>query len=446
MRHHHKKLAVLAVLREQKQSLSLLALMRILGADFTERTVRRWLNEFAADDQVEKIGQKRGMRYRVKLALNESFPFSPTANTALHKIQKPLFDRDPVPYHAAWLDEYQPNKTFYLSWEQKAALQAAGRPETTEAAAGTYAQKIYHRLLIDLSYNSSRLEGNSYSLGETEKLIFEEIGATGKLDSEKMMILNHKEAIRYLVENAEKLTVNYNTICTLHFLLSDGLILEKYTGKMRDHAVKIGLSTFMPLEGSARLAKQLNHICEKAEQIHDEHEQSFFLLVHIAYLQAFNDVNKRTSRLAANIPLIKNNLYPIAFNKIKKEDYISAMIAIYELNNVTALAELYTFSYLYTCKEYRAIVEAMGLNESRFRFRKERRLIIRDIITRQLTKKTMRHYIEKQVDLLIPVKYRSEFIDTINQDLINLGPERIAGMGITQEQLSHWMKLNVSKK
>lgn len=96
---------------------------------------------------------------------------------------------------------------------------------------------------------------------------------------------------------------------------------------------------------------RINHICNIAEKIQNPYEQSFFLLVHIAYLQAFIDVNKRTARLSANIPLIQHNLYPLSFNQIEKDDYISAMIAIYELHDPRALAELYTFSSMYTAKE-----------------------------------------------------------------------------------------------
>lgn len=115
-----------------------------------------------------------------------------------------------------------------------------------EDPAGTHAHQIFNRLLIDLSYNSSRLEGNTYSLLDTQRLVLEGSSAEGKLDEEKIMILNHKEAIRYLVDNAHRLDVDEQTICTLHYLLSDGLVEARYAGKVRDHGVRIGGSTYVP--------------------------------------------------------------------------------------------------------------------------------------------------------------------------------------------------------
>ena len=447
MNNKQKKVAVFAALQARSQPIQLPELLKILGPEFAERSVRRWLSDLVSNGQVEKIGQKRGTSYRVILegkqtitSSKKSFEFSPHVHDALESINKPLFQRDPVAYHKSWVDAYDPNHTFYLTTDQRNQLKNAGKPELDETPAGTYARKIYDRLLIELSYNSSRLEGNTYSLGETEKLILEGVDSSGKLDVEKIMILNHKEAIRYLVDNGNKLEINFNTICTLHYLLSDALIQPKESGKIRDHSVKIGGSTYLPLDDRDRLTKQLKYICEIANKIVDPHEQSFFLLTHVAYLQAFTDVNKRTARLSANIPLIRHNLYPISFNKIEKNDYIAAMIAIYELNDPSVLAELYTFSSLYTAKEYAVLVDSMGFNEVRIRFRRELRNIIRDIILKKISEKTMQQYIEKLIDDTIPTEFQKECIRAIEEDLVNMGPERIHSLGITQQDLKAWMK------
>ena len=112
----------------------------------------------------------------------------------------------------------------------------------------------------------------------------------------------------------------------------------------------------MPLENPDRLATALMDVTTKAATIHDPFEQSLFLLVHIAYVQAFSDVNKRTSRLCANIPLLRNNLVPLSFKTITRNDYASAMIAVYELNDIGPIADLYVASYYRTCEEYDATV------------------------------------------------------------------------------------------
>lgn len=134
---------------------------------------------------------------------------------------------------------------------------------------------------------------------------------------------------------------NSENIRSLHYLLADGLVPAGMAGNLRDEGVRISSSTYMPLEGRSRLEPLLELIASTAAKIHSPFEQSFFLLTHIAYLQGFIDVNKRTSRMSANIPLVRHNLVPLSFNDISKDDYASAVIAVYELNDTAPLAELY---------------------------------------------------------------------------------------------------------
>ena len=147
--------------------------------------------------------------------------------------------------------------------------------------------------------------------------------------------------------------VSCNVICTLHYLLSDGLVEPSEAGKVRKYGVRIGGSTYIPFENPRKLEQQLEKIARRAALIKDPYEQSIFLLVHISYLQAFTDVNKRTARLSANIPLIQGNLVPLAFNDVRVEDYMSAMIAVYELQDMRPLVDLYVFEDLEQMDENR---------------------------------------------------------------------------------------------
>lgn len=441
MTYQHKKMAVLQVLRQKKGDLSLSELMKILGSDFRPRSVRRWLSLLAKEGLVEKIGQKRGTRYRAvekETATQIVGGFSQQSLEAINYTHQPLFQRKPVTYNESWIKEYQPNKSAYFTQRTKDQLHKAGQRSKDEEPAGTYARHIYNRLLIDLSFNSSRLEGNTYSLLDTKRLLIEGQGVEGKLDEEKVMILNHKEAIRYLIDDAGKITICPTAICTLHYLLSDSLIEAKYSGKVRDYGVRIGGSTYIPFENPRVLEKQLNVICHKAAAIHDPYEQSFFLLTHVSYLQAFIDVNKRTSRLSANIPLIQKNLVPLSFNDIRKDDYASAMIAIYELNDPHPLLDLFTNSYLRTCDLYNATIEAMGFDQVRVRYRQQRREIIRHIIVNLLKGKSMHDYIQSQSKRLVNPEDLVNFLEDVQEDLKELSPQRIAGLGITIEQLNEW--------
>lgn len=318
-------------------------------------------------------------------------------------------------------------------------MRVSGQRSSNQDPAGTYAHQIFNRLIIDLSYNSSRLEGNTYSLLDTEKLLLHGHTAEGKLDEEKSMILNHKEAIRYLVDNAPRIEVSRNVICALHYLLSDGLVEPSEAGKIRRHGIRIGGSTYIPFEDPKSLELQLEKITAKAAQICDPYEQSIFLLVHISYLQAFTDVNKRTARLSANISLIQSNLVPLAFCDVRVDDYMSAMIAIYELQDVRPLVDLYVYSYLRTCAAYNATVKARGFDEVRVRYRRERREVVREVILQGLAKVQWEQYIEKKARQLVPADYAA-FIEDVMEDLAQMDESRLAGLGITPEQLKAWLR------
>lgn len=440
-----EKLAVFRQLRLAKGPIGLKALLGKLGPSFKERSVRRWLAEMIKEGLVEKSGNRRSSKYQVVEGAyfkQANRCFKPESLPIIALVRRPIYERPPVAYAEEWFDAYEPNRTFYIPADVKAQLYEKGKRSHNEDPAGTYAHRIFNRLLIDLSYNSSRLEGNTYSLLDTQRLVLEGKGAKGKLDEEKVMILNHKEAIRYLVDQAPYLTVSAQTFYTLHYLLSDGLVESQYSGKIRDHGVRIGGSTYIPFEDARKLEFQLKRIAEKARQIDDPHEQSFFLLVHLTYLQPFTDVNKRTARLCANIPLVKNNLVPLSFNDVEREDYTAAVIAIYELQDVRPLIDLYAYSYLRTCVMYDSTVKALGFDEIRVRYRTQRRAMLREIISRQLHGKAIKEYVNAQAVEQVAEVARKAFIEDLHEDLEQIDESRIAGLGITPSEFRDWKRAN----
>ena len=440
------KMAVLRQLGQESAPMSLPELLQKLEGNLKERSVRRWLNQWVQEGTVKKIGQKRGTKYLIagrttkQASADASSCFSSLGLQVIERIRKPLFERKPVAYAEDWFDSYRPNIDYYLPLALRKQLVKAGQRANAHDPAGTYAHQIFHRLLIDLSYNSSRLEGNTYSLLDTERLLLHGDSAEGKLDEEKIMILNHKEAIRYLVDNAPKLKVSRNVICTLHYLLSDGLVEPKEAGKVRRQGVRIGGSVYIPFEDPRRLEKQLERVASKAALIKDPFEQSIFLLAHISYLQAFVDVNKRVARLSANISLIQGNLVPLAFNDVRIDDYMSAMIALYELSSVKPLVDLYIYSYMRTCAAYDSIVKALGFDEIRVRFRQERREIIREILHKKWAGKTLEDVIRKKAAKKVPPSAQDDFVEDILEDLDQIDESRLAGLGVSVEQLHEWLQ------
>jgi len=439
-----KKLAVLHQLSQEAEPISLAELLKNLGGKYVERSVRRWLSEMITEGLVESLGHKKGTKYQVITRANRENGktgscFGLESIKIIEQVRRPIYERTPMAYADHWIDAYQPNITFYIPPKSRKQLEKAGQRSKQEDPAGTYAHQIFNRLLIDLSYNSSRLEGNTYSLLDTQRLLLEGSSAEGKLDEEKIMILNHKEAIRYLVDNASKLEISEQTICTLHYLLSDGLVEARYAGKIRDHSVRIGGSTYIPFEDKKQLQSRFKRIIEKAASIENPYEQSLFLLVHITYLQGFSDVNKRTARLSANIPLIKANLVPLSFNDVDREAYTSSVIAIYELQDIRPLLDLYLFSYMRTCAMYDSTVKALGFDEVRVRYRQQRRAIIRDIIINKLSGASMKEYISDQALKLIKEEDRTPFFEDVIEDLREIDLSRITGLGITPDQLNMWI-------
>lgn len=281
-----------------------------------DRTLRNWLRHLVEED--ESRGERKGRRYRLvdrpvglvpaagTIVVGGQPPavaiepfFTPESERLIKRIEAPLYTRPPATYREDWLQTYVSNESAYLMPKQREELAALGKRDPIYGHAGTYIKKIYDRLLIDFSFNSVRLEGNSYTLADTERLLLQGAAAPGKPNAERIMILNHKEAIAYLVQHIDTSEPDESTIRTLHYLLADSLVAPGAAGQIRDESIRVRGTTYAPLDGRERLTRLLLLLLEKARAIADPFEQSFFLLVHISYLQAFIDVSKRTARPAS---------------------------------------------------------------------------------------------------------------------------------------------------
>ncbi len=369
---------------------------------------------------------------------------SPESENLLKSVSQSIEKRIPVGYNLEFLNLYEPNETFYLSAEQREKLLSIGRAEITERPAGTYARNILDRLLIDLSWNSSRLEGNTYSLLETKRLI--ELGetATGKDASEAQMILNHKAAIEYIVETSTDDQITSHEVCSIHALLSENLLGDPAaSGRIRNIAVGISGTTYIPLENPHVLRDCLELFVEKINRIEDPFEQSFFSLVHLSYLQAFEDVNKRTARLAANIPLVKKNLKPLSFADVNKDAYVTALLAVYETNNISLIRDLYLWAYRRSSQRYTAIQQAMGEpNLLKLKYRRE----IQEIVKTIILEKTEGFEVTKKIQNLtdaknFPESERQELINLIETEILSLHEGSVARFKVRPSEYQAWRAL-----
>ena len=276
-------------------------------------------------------------------------------------IDQPAQSRKPVGWQRDFLDAYRPNESWYLSESLRRQLHKMGKTADIEAPAGTYSRAILNRLLIDLSWASSHLEGNTYSRLDTRELIEHGKAARGKAAIETQMILNHKTAIELLVGNIDSAEFNRYTLMNLHSALAENLLPNPADeGRIRQHAVDIGKSVYRPLSTPQQIDEAFDMLLGKANQIADPFEQSFFMMVHLPYLQPFADINKRTSRLAANLPLFRANLCPLTFLDVPEQAYSRAMLGVYEMTRVELLRDLYVWAYERSTQEYLAIKQELA--------------------------------------------------------------------------------------
>ena len=318
---------------------------RNTAPDVSETTIWRALKRLVDANRIQASGKGRATGYTLA-----------GASVVRAHLQTPYNRREPTSYSKEFLDRYIPDKTFYLGEADRQQLQAAGRLDIPPLPAGTYARRILERLLVDLSWASSRMEGNTYNILETERLIQFGQEAVGKDRKEAVMILNHKEAIQYTVDNLAAITISRPDIFNIHALLADGLLVDPaMAGRLRRMPVEISHSSYRPLGDQFEIEEEFEILVHKAANIADPFEQSFFLLVHIPDLQGFDDINKRTSRIASNIPLLKADLAPMSFVTMDDGDYIDGLFGVYELNNVSLLREAYVVAYRASAEHYKTL-------------------------------------------------------------------------------------------
>jgi len=420
------------------------------------RTLQRRLSLLVEQKRLIAEGKGRASRYRlpntldvvipppiVALSGETYIPLSPEGEEIKRVIRAPIQSRNPVGYNRAFLDAYQPNRTFYLAEDIRQRLYEMGRSSDDQQIAGTYARHIFNRLLIDLSWNSSRLEGNTYSLLETEQLLEQGEAAEGKNAMETQMLLNHKDAIELLVEQAADVGFNRYTILNLHALLSNNLLADPQAcGRLRTTPVTIGGSVYHPLEVPQLIDECFGQILTLTSEVTDPFEQAFFAMIHLPYLQPFLDVNKRVSRLAANIPLIRRNLCPLSFLDVPNQAYIDGTLAVYELNKIELLRDVFVWAYGRSCKRYSAIRQSLGEPDPfRLKYRQQIKKFVADVVRDCLDKRKAANWIAKMSEKEIPTDDKARFVEVVETELINLHEGNFARYQLRPSEFLDWKKV-----
>ncbi len=211
-------------------------------------------------------------------------------------------------------------------------------------------QKELERLAIDLSWKSSQIEGNTYSLLETERLLKEKEIADGKSKDEAMMLLNHKDAIDFIVENPDYLfPLTVSKIENIHSVLIKELAVDR---NIRIRRVGISGTNYKPLDNEFQIRESLSEMCDLINEKTCVFEQSFLALILISYIQPFVDGNKRTARIVSNAILINQRYCPISFRTVDSVDYKKAMLLFYEQNNIINIKKIFKEQFEFAVKTY----------------------------------------------------------------------------------------------
>ena len=229
------------------------------------------------------------------------------------------------------------------------ALQEEFRQHVNELTDNEY-RKEMERLGIDLSWKSSQIEGNTYTLLETERLLRESKTAEGKSKEEAVMLLNHKDALSFVLDNPDylkELTVSH--IEDIHQLLTKDLSIDK---GLRRHRVGITGTNYHPLDNEFQIREAMRDACELINSKSNIFEKALLTLVLLSYIQPFSDGNKRTARITSNAILIANDYCPLSFRSVDSIDYKKAMLIFYEQNSLYAFKQIFMEQFEFAVKEY----------------------------------------------------------------------------------------------
>ncbi|MEN0002993.1 MAG: Fic family protein [Bacteroidota bacterium] len=313
----------------------------------SNRTLIRLLDKLVAKKLVVKSGTARSTRYSLSksygilhsIDIDEYFSKDIDNREIINSFNQELLRKDLYK-----VDLFTDSELLKLD-----DLQKVYRRNIGELTPEEYLKEV-ERLAIDLSWKSSQIEGNTYSLLETERLLKEKQTASGKSKDEAVMLLNHKDAIDFIVENPQYLEeLSVRRIEDIHSLLTKELGISR---NLRRRRVGITGTNYRPLDNEFQIKEAFSDMCKLINSKVNIFEKALIALVLISYIQGFMDGNKRTARITSNAILIANQYCPLSFRTVDSIDYKKAMLIFYERNNITAFKRIFIEQFEFAVKTY----------------------------------------------------------------------------------------------
>jgi Fic family protein len=310
-------------------------------------TVKRVLKKLNESNYIEIEGKGKGTKYRISPAYAATKPIDLDDYFEKEIDEREIiesFNFDFISGILPKVDLFSRNELEMLEKLQKRYL------ENIKTLSDAQYQKELERLAIDLSWKSSQIEGNTYSLLETERLLRDKQTAEGKTQAEATMLLNHKEALDFILEHPDYLDpIQVNRIEDIHSILVKDLEVER---NIRTHRVGISGTNYKPLDNEFQIREAMQEMCALVNSKQSVFEKALLILVLLSYIQAFDDGNKRTARIVSNACLIHNKHCPISFRTVDSVEYKKAMLLFYEQNNISAFKSIFIDQFEFAVKTY----------------------------------------------------------------------------------------------
>lgn len=310
-------------------------------------TVRRDLAKLVDDSVLLLVGKGKSSRYMLSPAYELFQPIDLNAYFGKEIDERQIhesYNFDLIEKTLSGVPLFSRSEITYLDARQKVFAE-----NLSKLSAAQY-RKEMERLGVDLSWKSSQIEGNTYSLLETERLLLEKETAAGKSKDEAVMLLNHKDALDFILDNPDYLSeLTVAKIETIHSILVKELAVDR---NIRTRRVGITGTNYRPLDNEFQIREALEQTCRLINDKTCVFEKALLILLLISYIQPFNDGNKRTARIVGNAMLIANGYCPLSFRTVDSIEYKKAMLLFYERNNISAFKQIFIEQFAFAVDTY----------------------------------------------------------------------------------------------
>lgn len=318
-----------------------------LNLNISVATLRRKLQELVAEDLINAIGELKSRKYEISNEYNIIRPIEVDQYFEKEIDERIIQDK----FNSELISQTLKNISIFTNTEldQLNNLQEKFKSNSSKLSKSEYRNEL-ERLVIDLSWKSSQIEGNTYSLLETERLLKDKETAAGKTKDEATMLLNHKDALDFIIKNPNYINpLNVSSIEDIHSILVKELDISR---NIRSRKVGISGTNYKPLDNEFQIKEAVESMCTLINSKKNVFEKALLSLVLISYIQPFSDGNKRTARIISNAILINNHFCPISFRTIDSIEYKKAMLVFFEQTNISPFKKVFIGQFEFAVNTY----------------------------------------------------------------------------------------------